>query len=112
MILLNSQKALVPKLRFPGFEGEWKEKSMSDIFSEIVKKNHPELPVLSILQGTGTVLRDSSERRISYDRSNLNNYKVIDKGDFIIHLRSFEGGLECSNYYGISSPAYRILRSN
>ena len=32
------------------------------------------------------------------------------KDDFIIHLRSFEGGLECSNYDGISSPAYRILR--
>ena len=68
------------------------------------------MPVLSILQGTGTVLRDESDRKIQYDKSNLKGYKVMNKGDFIIHLRTFEGGLECSNHDGISSPAYRILR--
>lgn len=107
----NGLKTLVPKLRFKGFDEEWQEISMRNIFSEIIEKNRPELPVLSILQGVGTVLRDSSDRRISYDKANLNNYKVIHKGDFIIHLRSFEGGLECSNHDGISSPAYRILRT-
>ena len=84
---------------------------MSDIFTEISEKNHPEMQVLSVQQGVGTVFRDSSDRNISYDKSNLKNYKAMKKDDFIIHLRSFEGGLECSNYDGISSPAYRILRS-
>ncbi len=107
----NSQGVHVPKLRFPGFEGEWEEKSMDKIFNEIIEKNRPDLPVLSIQQGVGTVLRDSSDRRISYDKTNLNSYKVMNKGDFIIHLRSFEGGLECSKHQGISSPAYKVLRS-
>ena len=101
----------MPKLRFPEFEGEWEIKSMKDIFTEIIEKNHPELPVLSILQGSGTVLRDSSDRRIIYDKTNLSSYKAMEIGDFIIHLRSFEGGLECSNHHGISSPAYKILRT-
>ena len=34
----------------------------------------------------------------------------MDQGDFIIHLRSFEGGLEMANEDGIVSPAYTILR--
>ena len=90
----------------------WEEKMLGEVFAEIKEKNHPELPVLSVQQGVGTVLRDSSERRITYDKNNLKSYKAMKKGDFIIHLRSFEGGLECSNYDGISSPAYRILRPN
>ena len=103
-----------PKVRFKRDDGSsyptWKNMPMSDVFTEISEKNHPELPVLSVLQGVGTVLRDSSDRNIQYDKSNLKNYKAMKKDDFIIHLRSFEGGLECSNYDGISSPAYRILR--
>ncbi len=100
----------VPKIRFPGFEGEWEEIPMSEVFEEKMEKNHPEMPVLSVMQGQGTVFRDSSDRNIQYDKSNLNGYKLIREGDYIIHLRSFEGGLECSNYDGISSPAYRILK--
>ena len=33
------------------------------------------------------------------------------KNDYVIHLRSFEGGLEIANSQGIVSPAYTILRS-
>ncbi|MCD2492475.1 restriction endonuclease subunit S [Lacrimispora sp. NSJ-141] len=105
-----------PMLRFKADNGpdfpDWEEKTLGKVFTEIKEKNHPELPVLSVQQGVGTVLRDSSERRITYDKGNLKNYKAMKKGDFIIHLRSFEGGLECSNHDGISSPAYRILRPN
>lgn len=105
-----------PKLRFKADDGsdfpDWEEKTLGEVFIEIKEKNRSELPVLSVQQGVGTVLRDSSERRITYNKNSLNNYKAMRKGDFIIHLRSFEGGLECSNHDGISSPAYRILRSN
>lgn len=103
-----------PKVRFLQDDRSsypvWKTIPMSEVFTEISEKNHPEMPVLSVQQGVGTVLRDSSDRNILYDKANLKNYKAMKKDDFIIHLRSFEGGLECSNYDGISSPAYRILR--
>ena len=103
-----------PKVRFKRDDGSefpaWKTIPISDVFAEVSEKNHPDMPVLSVQQGVGTVLRDSSDRNILYDKSNLRNYKVIKRDDFIIHLRSFEGGLECSNHDGISSPAYRILR--
>ena len=38
------------------------------------------------------------------------NYKEVYEGDFIISLRSFQGGIEYSQSHGICSPAYVILR--
>ena len=40
----------------------------------------------------------------------IESYKVVEVGDFIISLRSFQGGIEYSSYKGICSPAYIILR--
>ena len=65
---------------------------------------------MTIVQGKGTLPRDKSGRNIHYDDAYLSNYKRVEKGDFIIHLRSFEGGLEMAHETGIVSPAYTILR--
>lgn len=62
-----------------------------------------------IVQGEGTIPRDESNRVLQYDKSSLANYKLIRKGDFIVHLRSFEGGLEKANSNGIISPAYHTF---
>ena len=73
-------------------------------------KNHADETVLTIVQGKGTLPREQAGRNIHYDDASLSNYKMVQKGDFIIHLRSFEGGLEIANENGIVSPAYTILR--
>jgi type I restriction enzyme S subunit len=36
---------------------------------------------------------------------------MVNKGDFIVHLRSFEGGLEMATALGIISPAYHTLHA-
>ena len=82
------------------------------VFPRIHGENHTELPALTIVQGHGTVLRDESNRNIQYDKENLSGYKKIKEGDFIVHLRSFEGGLEKSNSDGIVSPAYHTFHSD
>ena len=41
--------------------------------------------------------------------NSLSNYKMVNKDDFIVHLRSFEGGLEKANSKGIISPAYHTF---
>ena len=46
---------------------------------------------------------------MQYDESSLSNYKMVKKDDFILHLRSFEGGLEKANTNGIISPAYHTF---
>ena len=76
----------------------------------VADKNHPTETVLTIIQGKGTLPRERAGRNIHYDDASLANYKKVEQGDFIIHLRSFEGGLEMANEDGIVSPAYTILR--
>lgn len=91
---------------------KWEELKISDLFSPVSDKGHSDLTVLTIVQGIGTLPRDSVDRRISYDKTSTNTYKRVAKNDFILHLRSFEGGLELANSEGIVSPAYTILRAN
>ena len=89
----------------------WREMKISELFLPISEKGYDSLTVLTIVQGVGTQPRESVERRISYDKSNTNTYKRVLENDFILHLRSFEGGLEIANSEGIVSPAYTILRA-
>ena len=99
----------VPRIRFKGFEEDWEQRKLGEIFKEYSEKNHVELPPLTIIQGGGTIRRDESDRALQYDKGSLSNYKMVNKDDFIVHLRSFEGGLEKANSIGIISPAYHTF---
>ena len=101
-----------PKIRFKGFDGDWEQRKLGEVFQEYSEKNHPELPALTIIQGGGTVLRDESDRNLQYDKSSLSGYKMVCEDDFIVHLRSFEGGLEKSNHNGLISPAYHTFHGD
>lgn len=106
------EKKRVPAIRFAGFTEPWEQRKLEDIFKEYSEKNHAELPPLTIIQGQGTILRNKSDRHLSYDKESLSGYKFVKKGDFIVHLRSFEGGLEIAKSDGIISPAYHTLHSD
>lgn len=90
-------------------KNDWEQRKLGDIFKEYSEKHHEELPALTIVQGGGTIPREESNRNLQYDKSNLSGYKMVKKDDFIVHLRSFEGGLEKANSDGIISPAYHTL---
>ena len=98
-----------PAIRFKGFCDAWEQRKLGDVFEEYSEKNHPDLPPLTIIQGGGTIRRDESERALQYDKASLFNYKMVNVDDFIVHLRSFEGGLEKANSKGIISPAYHTF---
>lgn len=91
---------------------DWEQRKLGEVFQEYSEKNHPELPALTIIQGGGTVLREESERKLQYDKSSLAGYKMVREDDFIVHLRSFEGGLEKSNHNGLISPAYHTFHGD
>ncbi len=99
----------VPEIRLDGFEGEWTIKRADEIFKSVSEKNRASLPVLSASQIDGMVLRDEIGIDIKYDEATLNNYKVVKPGQFVIHLRSFQGGFALSKLEGITSPAYTII---
>lgn len=99
----------VPEIRLDGYEGEWEIKRADEIFKSVSEKNRASLPVLSASQIDGMVLRDEIGIDIKYDEATLNNYKVVKPGQFVIHLRSFQGGFALSKLEGITSPAYTII---
>jgi type I restriction enzyme S subunit len=109
----NPQTRLVPKLRFPEFKNvaAWKECPGNKLFEQISDKNpEPGLPVLAITQEHGAIPRDMIDYHVSVTDKSIESYKVVQVGDFIISLRSFQGGIEYSQYHGICSPAYVVLR--
>ena len=102
----------VPKIRFPEFTEAWEQRKLGEVFEEYSEKKHEELPPLTIIQGGGTILREESDRALQYDKNSLSGYKMVKKNDFIVHLRSFEGGLEKANSDGIISPAYHTFHGD
>ncbi|WP_195701265.1 restriction endonuclease subunit S [Companilactobacillus futsaii] len=100
---------MVPEIRFADFTGDWEQRKSGEIFSSTSKKGYPELPVLSVTQDHGVVKRENLNIDIKYDKTTLKNYKLVSNGDFIISLRSFQGGFELSRTRGIVSPAYTVF---
>ncbi len=90
----------------------WSFKKGGELFESISNKNHySDLPILAITQDKGAVPRDLIDYQITVTERSIESYKVVEIGDFIISLRSFQGGIEHSDYTGICSPAYIILRN-
>lgn len=106
------QQLLTGKKRLPGFEGTWKYVPAREIFKSTTDKKHSgDLQVLSSTQDRGIVPRDQVGIDIKYEADSLSSYKKVEKGNFVISLRSFQGGIEYSDYTGIVSPAYTVLKS-
>lgn len=99
-----------PRVRFKGFEGEWMKECAGHLFITFNERNRPDLPVLSANQDVrGMAPRNDIGYQISHNRSNEVTYKVVQPGQFIIHLRSFQGGFAHSSVEGITSPAYTVF---
>lgn len=82
---------------------------------EVINERNKELHfsnVLSASQELGMVDRNDLNIDIKFEQSNIVGYKIVRKGDYVVHLRSFQGGLAFSKCEGICSPAYTILRPN
>ena len=107
--MFPQQGETVPRNRFKGFDGEWNEQKAEDIFRQFIEKNRPDLPVLSATQDRGMVTRKAIGYDISHDKRNECTYKHILPGQFVIHLRSFQGGFAHSDIEGIASPAYTVF---
>ena len=89
----------------------WQLLRFDSIFKDYCKKNCPDERLLSATQENGVIPRDMLNGKVMSPDGTLSGYKLIDIGDFVISLRSFQGGIEYSNYRGILSPAYTVLKS-
>jgi len=104
------QQLLTGKMRLKGFGGEWKKLSAGEIFKSITKKGFADEELLSATQDRGMIPRTMLEGRVTMPTTGTEGFKLVEIGDFVISLRSFQGGLEYSHYRGLVSPAYTVLK--
>ena len=86
----------------------------SELFTVVTERNSKRIynKVIAASQEYGMVERESLNLKVQFDEESINTYKIINSGDYVIHLRSFQGGFAFSRLQGICSPAYIILRPN
>jgi type I restriction enzyme S subunit len=87
----------------------WKYLKTKELFKNSSFKNNLNEELLSVTQDKGVLPRKMLENRVVMPESGTKNYKLVNCGDFIISLRSFQGGIELSYYRGLVSPAYTVL---
>ena len=105
------QNLLTGKKRLKGFEKEkWKRLGAGEIFESITVKGFDSEELLSATQDRGMIPRTMLVGRVTMPTSGTEGFKLVEKGDFVISLRSFQGGLEYSYYRGLVSPAYTVLK--
>lgn len=90
----------------------WEIKKIKYLFKERSEKNHPEEPMLSATQTEGVILQSKYKNRVVVVNTGFEGLKLVKVGDFVIHLRSFQGGIEYAYDQGIISSAYTILQPN
>lgn len=87
----------------------WETRKIKYIFTERSEKGYPDEPVLCSTQKYGVIPQSMYENRVVVVNKGLEGLKLVRKGDFVISLRSFQGGIEYAHYRGIISAAYTIL---
>lgn len=87
----------------------WETHKMKYLFHERSEKGYPDEPLLVASQNMGVVPKNVYGNRTVEAQKDLHLLKLVRVGDFVISLRSFQGGLEYAYYQGIISPAYTVL---
>lgn len=82
------------------------------LFSQRNEKGNSTLVLLSPTQKYGVIPQSQLEGVVQVkETTDLRAFKTIHIGDFVISLRSFQGGFEFSNYEGVCSPAYQVFHA-
>ncbi|MDL2274130.1 restriction endonuclease subunit S [Oscillospiraceae bacterium OttesenSCG-928-G22] len=89
----------------------WEERKLKYLFSERVEKGYPNEPLLVASQNMGVVPKNVYGNRTVEATKDLHLLKLVKNEDFVISLRSFQGGIEYAYYRGIISPAYTVMTS-
>lgn len=58
-----------------------------------------------------TLMMQLNDSKVMLALKGTDSFRHVEKNNFVISLRSFEGGIEHSNYQGCVSPAYTVLKS-
>ena len=89
---------------------EWELRRAKTLFTQRNSKGNEIEVLLSPTQKYGVVPQSQLEGVVQVkEDTDLQVFKTVHKGDFVISLRSFQGGFEYSLYEGVCSPAYQVF---
>ena len=99
-----------PNIRVKGFDGDWEERSLGDIYTERNERGNDSLQILSVSihdgvsdgeldeEGLGKVVRRSDDK---------STYKHVYEGDLVFNMmRAWQGAIGVVKTEGMISPAY------
>ncbi len=93
----------------------WQVLSLRQLLQPFSEKNHPELPLLSVVREKGIIIRDidSKEENHNYIPDDLSGYKMVKCGQFVVNkMKAWQGSYGVSEFDGIVSPAYFVFDIN
>lgn len=93
----------------------WNVIRLRGILSPVSIKNHPELPLLSVVREKGVIVRDVKDKESNHNfiPDDLSGYKVVQAGQFVMNkMKAWQGSYGISPYTGIVSPAYFVFDVN
>ena len=112
--LKSLSDVICERLYNPSEKESWQTYKYADLFS-ISNERNGKLQysnVLSASQEYGMIERNELNIDIKFEASSIKNYKIVRPNQYVIHLRSFQGGFAYSEKTGVCSPAYTILVPN
>ncbi|MED9787453.1 restriction endonuclease subunit S [Latilactobacillus curvatus] len=106
--LFPSKDKYLPRLRFKEFNGDWKQCTMGEIFTERTERSG-EGELISVTINSGVVKASELDRKDNSSK-NKSNYKKVEIGDIAYNsMRMWQGASGYSPYKGILSPAYTVI---
>lgn len=90
----------------------WKVQRLRQILSPVSEKNHPDLPLLSVVREKGVIIRnvEDKEENHNYVPDDLSGYKLVKSGQFAMNkMKAWQGSYGVSRFNGIVSPAYFVF---
>ncbi len=100
------------ELWLPSIPEHWDFCKIKYAFQERAERGYPDEPLLVASQNMGVVPKEVYGSRTVEATKDLHLLKLVRTGDFVISLRSFQGGIEYAYYQGIISPAYTVMVPN
>lgn len=90
----------------------WSIIKLRQILHPVSVKNHPELPLLSVVREQGVIVRNTQDKEANHNfiPDDLSNYKVVRGGQIVMNkMKAWQGSYGISDYTGIVSPAYFVF---
>jgi type I restriction enzyme R subunit len=96
---------------FPNVPHSWSVLPARRVFKQVRNPASPEDEQLAATQKYGVIpqrlFMEYQDQKVVLALAGTGNFKHVEKDDFVISLRSFQGGIERCHYVGCVSPAYK-----